>query len=144
MNGFFKALAVTALALASTCVISQTQSYNDNDTPSLTPTETAQLKAEREAAKARWATLTRSEKAEVRKNAQQKRWGDLTAIEMVSDNDTEMLTPDQSVQFKSERQAAQAQWAAMSPEAKAAMKKSIRQKRLSEMTELEKVAGSGS
>lgn len=114
---------------------------SDNDTPRQTPAEAAQSKAEWAAVKARWAALTPDEKAAVRRNVQQKRWDGLSAIELLSDNDAEMLTPDQTAQFKRERQVAQAQWAAMSPDEKAATRKAIRQKRLANMTQLEMVAG---
>jgi predicted Fe-S protein YdhL (DUF1289 family) len=142
MKNFLAVLSLTTMAFASTCAFSL--DYSDNDTPPQTAAETAALKAERLAAQQKWSSLTPAEKAAVKSSARQKRWADLTAIEMVSDNDTEMLTPDQSAQLKSERAAARARWAAMSPQEKAAMRKSVREKRLSEMTELEKVAGSGS
>jgi len=138
----FAALAIATVAFAP--LAAPAQSYPDNDTPMQTPAEAARSRAEREAAKTQWAALPPSEKIAVKKAARDKRWSDLSALEMISDNDTEMLTPDQAAQLKSERQAAQAQWASMSPDARAAMRKAVRQKRLSDMTELEKVAGSGS
>jgi hypothetical protein len=146
LKTILSAISFMTLALATTCVFSQTSLNNgsDNDTPRQTPAGAAQSKAEWAAAKARWAALTPDEKATVRRNAQQKRWDEPSAIEMISDNDTEMLTSDQTAQLKRERLAAQAKWAAMSPDEKAAMRKAIRQKRLANMTELEKVAGSRS
>ena len=111
MKTFLAAIRFTTLALATACAVSQTNLNNgsDNDTPRQIPAEAAQSTAEWAAAKARWAALTPDDKATVRRNAQQKRWDELSAIELLSDNDTEMLTPDQTAQFKRGRQAAQAQ-----------------------------------
>jgi hypothetical protein len=135
-------ISLVTLALATPYAYSQ--GYGDNDTPRQTAAETAQLKAQAEAARAKWAAMTPAEKAAVRKNAQQKRWADLSALDRISDDDTEMLTPDQAARLKSQREAAQAKWAAMTPEQKAAMRKSASQMRLVDMTELDKIAGSGS
>jgi hypothetical protein len=135
-------LSLVTLALTTTCAYSQ--GYGDNDTPRQTPAETAQLKAQADAAKAKWAAMTPAEKAAVRKNAQQKKWADLSAVERISDDDTEMLTPAQTAQLKSQREAAKAKWATLTPEQKAAMRKSAGQMRLMDMTDLDKIAGSGS
>ena len=142
MTKLFTALSLVTFALANTCAYSQ--GYSDNDTPRQTAAQTAQLKAEAVAAKAKWAAMAPAEKAAVRKNAQQKRWADLSALELVSDNDSEMLTADQTAKLKSQREAARAKWAAMTPEQKAAMRKSVGNMKLKDMTELDKVAGSGS
>ena len=53
----------------------------------MTKSETAQLKAEREAAEAKRAKMTPEEKAAVRKAAQQKRAADMNALRRAAQND---------------------------------------------------------
>jgi hypothetical protein len=59
----------------------------NDDMMAATKSETAQLKSEREAAKAKWDAMTPQEKDAVRKAAQQKRASELSAIEKAGQND---------------------------------------------------------
>ena len=55
-----------------------------------------------------------------------------------------ILTPGEQARLKTERDAAKAKWAAMTPEEKAAMKKAASGKRRSELTTVEEMSmGSG-
>jgi hypothetical protein len=55
-----------------------------------------------------------------------------------------VLTPGEQARLKSERDAAKAKWAAMTPEEKAAMKKAASGKKRSELTTVEELSmGSG-
>jgi len=60
----------------------------DDDLQRMSREETAQMKAEREAAKARLAKMTPDEKAAARKAAQQKRVSELNAAERASAEDS--------------------------------------------------------
>ena len=59
----------------------------NDDMAAMTKSETAQSKAEREAAQAKYAKMTPAEKAAQRKSTQQKRLADLNAIERVGQDD---------------------------------------------------------
>jgi len=59
----------------------------NDDMTDMTKAETAQQKAEREGAKAKWAAMTPDQKAAVRKGAQQKKTADLNAMERVGQDD---------------------------------------------------------
>lgn len=83
MNKLLAALVVGAFAFGSLPALAQagndkTQSFI------LTPGEQARLKAERDAAKAKWATMTPEEKAATKKTANTKRRSELTTIEEMS------------------------------------------------------------
>jgi predicted Fe-S protein YdhL (DUF1289 family) len=136
------AILLAAAAAASTPVFAQ--DYTDNDTPMLSPAETAQLRAQRDAARAEWARMTPEQRAAVKQAARQKRFDELTALDMVSDNDTVGLTSAELADLRAQMAAAKAKWNALSPAEKAAMKKQDRQMQLVDMTMLQKVAGSGS
>lgn len=126
------ALFAGAFAFASVSV------FADDQTPG-PPVDYAKLKAERNAAKAKWASMTPEQQAATRKAMQSKRVSELSALELVAQDDSNMrATAGESAQLKSERAAAKAKYDAMTPEQKAAMKKEARQKKLSELTELEK------
>jgi hypothetical protein len=69
-----------------------------------------------------------------------KRIGELTAIERVGQNDDmTAMTTAETAQLKAERDAAQAKYAEMTPEEKAAIRKSAQQKRLTELNMIEQV-----
>ena len=60
----------------------------DNDMTATTQSETAQMRAEHDAANAKWAAMTPAQKAAVRKAAQQKRLADMNAIERAGQEDS--------------------------------------------------------
>src|SRR5438445_563194 len=55
----------------------------ENDMTEMTKAETAQLKADREAARAKYAQMSAEEKAALRKATQQKKLGELSVMERV-------------------------------------------------------------
>jgi len=113
---------------------------NEMNMKPLTPAQSAQLKAERDAAKAQWAKLSDSQKDAVKKAAQEKKTGDLSAIERVGQNDDLMaVSKSETAQAKAAREAAESKWKAMTPEQKNAVRKAAQQKRLSDLDEMEKV-----
>ena len=107
------------------------------------PVDQAKLKAERDAAKAKFAAMSPEEKAATRKAMQAKRVSELTTLEMVAqegDSPASMPPGMDAAKFKSERDAAKAKWDKMSPEEKASTKKSAQAKKLSELTLVEKIS----
>ena len=64
-----------------------------DDMKSETAAQTAQFKAEADAAKAKWDKLSPSEKQAYRKSAWQKRRGDLDAMEAVGQRDDTIINP---------------------------------------------------
>ena len=135
------ALFAGAFAFASASAIA------DDKTPPI-PVDQAKLKAEREAAKAKWAAMTPEQRAATRKTMQAKRVSDLTTLEIVGqENDTsptaEVDASQDQAKFKAERVAAKAQFDKMTPEERAAMKKSAQAKKLSELTLVERMSVAG-
>ena len=139
-------LALCAAALAcGTCaaLADDTSLINEMNMKPLTPAQSAQMKAERDAAKAKWAAMAPAEKAAVTQSMKSKRLADLNHMEKFGQNDDMMaMTKSETAQLKAEREAAQATYAKMTPEQKAAIRKSAQQKRLSELNAMEKVGQS--
>ena len=142
MNKLLAALVVGAFAFGSLPALAQadkTQSFV------LTPAEQAKLKAERDAARAKWAAMTPEQKSATRKAMQAKRVSELTTLEIVGqENDTsptaEVDASQDQAKFKAERVAAKAQFDKMTPEERAAMKKSAQAKKLSELSLIERIS----
>ena len=106
----------------------------------MTPAETAQLKAERDAAKGKWATMTPEERASAKSSMRGKKLADLNVMERIAqEDDMGTMTKDESAQFKADRQAAQAKYGQMSTDEKAAVRKAAQQKRLSDLNTMERV-----
>jgi cell division protein FtsL len=127
-----------AALFAGVFAFASVSAFADDTTPPQ-PVDYAKLKAERDAAKAKWAAMTPEQQAATRKAMQAKRVSELSALEVVAQNDDmTRASAAESAQLKSERAAAKAKYDAMTPEQKAAMKKAAQQKKLSELTELEK------
>jgi hypothetical protein len=127
-----------AALFAGAFAFASVSAFADDKTPPQ-PVDYAKLKAERDAAKAKWAAMTPEQQAATRKAMQSKRVSELSALELVAQDDSmTRTTAAESAQLKSERAAAKAKYDAMTPEQKAAMKKAAQQKKLSELTELEK------
>jgi hypothetical protein len=131
------ALFAGAFAFASVSAIA-----DDKSPP--TPVDQAKLKAERDAARAKWAAMTPEQQAATRKAMQAKRVSELSALELVAqDNSDERATAGESAQLKAERVATKAKWDAMTPEQKAAMRKAAQAKKLSELSALEQISVHG-
>jgi hypothetical protein len=133
------ALFAGAFAFASVSALA------DDKTPPI-PVDTAKLKAERDAAKSKFDAMTPEQKAATRKAMRDKKVSELTALEMVAqegDNSAAAdaaLTGDAAMKAKSERAEAKAKFDAMTPEQKAAMRKSSQSKKLSDLSMLEKMS----
>jgi hypothetical protein len=131
------ALFAGAFAFASVSAIA-------DDTTPPTPVDQAKLKAERDAAKAKWAAMTPEQQAATRKAMQAKRVSELSSLELVAqDNSDERATAAESAQLKAERVAAKSKWDSMTPEQKAAMKKAAQAKKLSELSAVEQISVHG-
>lgn len=139
MNKCTVSIAIAAFATA--CTLAMAQGVPDNDTIILTAAQSEQLRAEWATARSKWAAMSTEEKLAVRASAQQKRWAELSMLDMYAENDTVMLTAAEAARLSAERAAARATWGAMSPSERAAMRASARQKKTSELSELEKMAG---
>jgi hypothetical protein len=128
------ALFAGAFAFASASAIA------DDKTPPA-PVDQAKLKAERDAAKAKWAAMSADEKAATRKAMQSKKVSELSAVELAGqESDIVPATPADAAKFKSDRDAAKAKFDKMTPEERAAMKKSAQAKKLSELSLIEKIS----
>jgi hypothetical protein len=129
------ALFAGAFAFASATAIA------DDKTPPA-PFDQAKAKAERDAARAKFAAMSPEEKAATRKAMRQKRVSELSALELVAQEGDSgpATTPADEAKFKAERAAAKAKWDAMTPEQKAAMRKAAQSKKLSELSVLESMS----
>lgn len=136
-------LIVTLSASAFACVALPALSddlYNEMNVKPLTAEQSAKLRSERDAAKAKWASMTQAQKDEVKKTAKGKKIADLDATEIFGQNDDMMAeTKTQTAQLKAEREAAKAKWDKMTPDEKTAVRKAAQQKRMSELNALERV-----
>jgi predicted Fe-S protein YdhL (DUF1289 family) len=132
-------LAGSVTLLSAWALADDTTLINEMNMKTLTPAQSAQLRSERDAAKAKWATMTPAEKAAVTQAARGKKASELTALERIGQNDDMMAaTKSETAQLKSEREAAEAKWAKMTPEQKAEVRKAAQQKRASEMNAMER------
>jgi hypothetical protein len=64
-----------------------TSLINDMNMKPLTPAQSAQLRAERDAAKAKWAAMAPDQKASVTQSMKSKKMGELNHIEKFGQND---------------------------------------------------------
>jgi len=129
------ALFAGAFAFASVSAMA------DDKTPAQ-PVDQAKLKAERDAAKAKWAGMSAEEKAATRKAMQSKRVSELNALELSAGQESDLMapTPAETAKLKSEREAAKAKYDKMTPEEKASMKKAAQGKKVSDLTLVEKIS----
>lgn len=134
-------VAIWASALACTAMPALADElYNEMNVKPLTEAQTKQLRAEREAAKAKWASMTQAEKDATIKSMPAKRLADLNPVELFAANDDlQAMTKAETAQAKAEADAANAKWAKMTPEEKAAARKALQQKRLADLTDMERV-----
>jgi predicted Fe-S protein YdhL (DUF1289 family) len=98
------------------------------------------MKAQVQAAKAKWGSMTPAEKSAMTQSMRAKKLGELTAMERVAQNDDmTAMTKSETAQLKAERETAQASYAKMTPEQKAAVRKAAQQKKLADLSMMEKV-----
>jgi len=133
-------LATAILAVVATIALADnTDIINSMNVKPLTAEESAQLRAERDAAKAQWTKLTPEQRLAIKDGAKTKKQGELSAIErMGQDDDMQAATKSETAQLKAQREAAKAKWDAMTPEEKNAVRKAAQQKRASELSEIER------
>jgi cell division protein FtsL len=132
-----------AALFAGAFAFASVSAFADDKTPP-TPVDQAKLKAERDAAKAKWAAMTPEQQAATRKAMQAKRVSELSALELVAQDDSDSrATVSESAQLKADRAAAKAKWDSMTPEQKAAMRKAAQAKKLSELSALEQISVHG-
>jgi hypothetical protein len=140
MKQLLIALSAAALTFGSaTALADDTSLINDMNMKPLTPAQSAQLKSERDAAKAKWATMTPAEKSAVTQSMKSKKVADMNHMEKFAQNDDMMaMTKSETAKDKAEREAAQASYAKLTPDQKAAQRKASQQKHLSEMNAMER------
>ena len=140
MNKLLVGVVASYVALLSMFALADdTALINEMNMKPLTAAQSAQLKSERDAAKAKWAAMTPAEKAAVTQSARGKSLGELTALERIAQNDDmKAMTKAETAQLKAEREAAEAKWAKMTPEEKAAVRKAAQQKRAADMNAMER------
>ena len=131
----------SCVAMFSTLALADdTSLINEMNMKPLTAAQSAQLKSERDAAKAKWASMTQAQKDAVIQGAKSKKLGELTALERIAQNDDMMaMTKSETAQMKAERDAVQAKWAALTHEQKTAARKAMQQKRMADMNAMERV-----
>jgi hypothetical protein len=129
------ALFAGAFAFASVSALA------DDKTPP-TPVDQAKLKAERDAARSKFAAMSPEEKAATRKAMREKRVSELSALELVAQEGDSgpAATPADEAKLKADRAAAKAKWDAMTPEQKAATRKTAQSKKLMDLDVLERMS----
>jgi len=138
LAGVFAGSVTLLCTLALADDTSLINAANDDLRP-LTPAQSAQLKAERDAAKAKWAAMTPAEKAAATQSMKSKKIADMNHMDKFAQNDDlTAMTKSETAQMKAEREAAQASYAKLTPEQKAALRKSAQQKRMSDMNAMER------
>ena len=136
------AVSAAAFALASVSAFSadMMDPWSQMLMKPMTAAETAQLKAERDAAKGKWATMTPEERTGLLRSMRSKRLADLNLMErLAQENDMTEMTKAETAQLKADREAARAKYAQMSAEEKAALRKATQQKKLGELSVMERV-----
>jgi predicted Fe-S protein YdhL (DUF1289 family) len=138
MNKILACLAASLLLVASAPL--RADVYSEMNMKPMTPETTAKMKAEVQAAKAKWATMTPEQRAEVTKSMKGKKLGELTAMERVAQNDDmTAMGKTATAQYKTEWDAAKVKYDKMTPDEKAALRKTTQQKRLADLNMMEKV-----
>ncbi len=111
----------------------------DNMQP-MTAAQQAQYKAEYQAAKAKWASLTPEQKSTVIAAARNKKLSDLSYMELVGQrDDMRNEAAAQSGQLKAQAEAAKAGWDKLTSSEKQAVRKSAWQKKRAELNGMEAV-----
>lgn len=108
--------------------------------PQMTAAQTAQYRAEYQAAKAKWASLSPAEQASVVAAARSKKIAELSAMERWGqNNDMQRETQAQSAELKAQHEAARQAWAKLTPEQKKAATRAAWQKKRDELSAMERV-----
>jgi hypothetical protein len=111
-----------------------------DDTPTMTAAQSAQYRADYQAAKTKWAAMTPQEQAAAIASARTKKISELTAIERVGQRDDMVReTAAQSGALKAESDAAKASWDKMTAAQKQAVRKASWQKKRADLSGIERV-----
>ncbi len=111
-----------------------------DDMQAMTAAQQAQYKAEYEAARAKWASLTPEQKSATIAAARKKKLSELSAIEIVGQrDDMRSETAAQSAQYKAEAEAAKTKWDKLTPAEKKAVRRSAWQKKRADLDAMEAV-----
>ena len=136
------AISATVFALGSLSALAAdpTDPWSQMLMKPMTAAETAQLKAERDAAKGKWAAMTPEEKASMKHSMRDKKLADLNLMErLAQDDDMTAITKTETAQSKADRDAVKMKYAQMSMEEKAAIRKAAQQKKLGELNTMERL-----
>ena len=119
----------------------KTMQQDSTNMPTMSAAQSAQYRAEYQAAKSKMASLTPQERAAAVASARQKKIMDLTATERVAQNDDMTVeTAAQSGALRAEADAARAAWDKMTPAQKQAVRRAAWTKKRAELTATERVA----
>jgi hypothetical protein len=136
------AISATAFAFGSLSALAAdaTDPFSQMLMKPMTPAETAQLRAERDAAKGKWAAMTPEQQASMKRSMRDKKLADLNTLErLAQDDDMTAMSKTETTQSKADREAARARYAQMSAEERAAVRKAAQQKKLGELNTMERV-----
>ena len=151
MNALHAAISVTAFAIACTAGAQTAQQKQQDlkgmeaagqrdDMTNMTAAQQADYKAQYQAAKAKWASLTPQEKSATIASARTKKLSDLSYMELVGQrDDMQRETMAQQGQYKAESDAAKAKWDKLTPAEKKAVRRSAWQKKRAELDGMEAV-----
>ncbi len=152
MKTWSAALIIAAFASAPLAVAQTTQQQKQQDLKGMekagqrddmqpmTAAQQAQYKADYDAAKKKWASLTPQEKQATIAAAKTKKLSDLSALELVGQrDDMQRETAAQTAQYKAEATAAKAKWDGLTPAQKAAVRKSAWAKKRADLDGMEAV-----
>jgi hypothetical protein len=136
----FAICAATITATPGLALADLTDPFGQMLMKPLTVAETQKAIAERNAAKAQWNAMTPEQRVAVTNSMRTKKIADLNAIELVAqDSDLKAMSAAEGAQAKAEREAAQAKYAKMTPDEKAALRDAVRKKKLAELNATERV-----
>jgi hypothetical protein len=106
----------------------------------MTAAQQAEYKAQYEAAKSKWASMTPDQKKATIEAARPKKLSELSYIELVGQrDDMRQATAAQSAQLKAEADAAKAKWDKLTPAQKQAVRKSSWNKKRADLDAIEAV-----
>lgn len=136
-------LLLSTVAFTTAALPALADLYSEMTMKPMTPETTAKMKAEVQTAKAKWATMTPEQKAAATKSMRGKKLGELTAMDRVAQNDDmTAMSKSMTAQSKAEWDAAKASYDKMTPDQKAAVRKTAREKRLADLSMMEQVGQS--
>lgn len=132
--------AQTSLSSQSPTALEQQLQQESAAMPEMTAEQAAKYRAEYEAAKRKWASLTPQEQQATIAAARTKKLADLSAMELVGQrDDMQRESAAQTAQYRAEAAAAKAKWDKLTPAEKQAVRKAAWQKKRAELDAMEAV-----